>query len=96
MSARRPALPHLFFVEGGALAVENAVKVAFDWKSRQERAEGGREHGDKVMHLRHASMVGAVTCSASPTLSPKTDQVPEVRLAADLQSRLQTFPLADI
>ena len=25
-----PALPHLFFVEGGALAVENALKVAFD------------------------------------------------------------------
>ena len=27
-----PALPHLFFVEGGALAVENALKTAFDWK----------------------------------------------------------------
>src|SRR6266702_521760 len=26
-----PALPHLFFVEGGALAVENALKAAFDW-----------------------------------------------------------------
>ncbi len=25
-----PALPHLFFVEGGALAVENALKTAFD------------------------------------------------------------------
>ena len=25
-----PALPHLFFVDGGALAVENALKVAFD------------------------------------------------------------------
>ena len=32
-----PALPHLFFVEGGALAVENALKVAFDWKSRWRR-----------------------------------------------------------
>ena len=29
-----PALPHLFFVEGGALAVENALKTAFDWKRR--------------------------------------------------------------
>src|ERR1700729_1646522 len=28
-----PDLPHLFFVEGGALAVENALKTAFDWKS---------------------------------------------------------------
>ena len=29
-----PALPHLFFIDGGALAVENALKIAFDWKSR--------------------------------------------------------------
>ena len=35
-----PALPHLFFIEGGALAVENALKVAFDWKSRQNEAAG--------------------------------------------------------
>jgi L-lysine 6-transaminase len=25
-----PRLPHLFFIDGGALAVENALKVAFD------------------------------------------------------------------
>src|SRR5690348_10363121 len=35
-----PALPHLFFIEGGALAVENALKVAFDWKSRWNEAHG--------------------------------------------------------
>nr|MDT0667060.1 aminotransferase class III-fold pyridoxal phosphate-dependent enzyme [Micromonospora sp. DSM 115978] len=35
-----PELPHLFFVEGGALAVENAMKVAFDWKSRRNQAAG--------------------------------------------------------
>src|SRR5690606_36674866 len=29
-----PGLPHLLFVVGGALAVEYALKVAFDWKSR--------------------------------------------------------------
>src|SRR5215471_12665511 len=28
-----PALPHMFFVEGGALAVENALKCAFDGRS---------------------------------------------------------------
>lgn len=47
-----PALPHLFFVEGGALAVENALKVAFDWKSRQNELAGrSPELGSKVMHL---------------------------------------------
>src|SRR6266702_6822297 len=35
-----PALPHLFFIEGGALAVENALKCAFDWKSRHNEMRG--------------------------------------------------------
>ena len=58
-----PALPHLFFVDGGALAVENALKVAFDWKSRRNESLGvvsssssraGSELGTKVLHLRGA------------------------------------------
>ena len=50
-----PALPHLFFVEGGALAVENALKVAFDWKSRWNEARGiDPALGTKVLHLRDA------------------------------------------
>jgi L-lysine 6-transaminase len=50
-----PALPHLFFVEGGALAVENALKTAFDWK-QQHNALHGRPggRGTKVLHLRKA------------------------------------------
>ena len=47
-----PALPHLFFIEGGALAVENALKVAFDWKSRKNEAAGlSPDLGTQVMHL---------------------------------------------
>lgn len=34
------SLPYLFFIDGGALAVENAFKVAFDWKSRHNEAHG--------------------------------------------------------
>ncbi|MFN2522727.1 MAG: L-lysine 6-transaminase [Mycobacteriales bacterium] len=50
-----PRLPHLFFVEGGALAVENALKVAFDWKSRWNEAHGvDPALGTKVLHLEHA------------------------------------------
>jgi L-lysine 6-transaminase len=50
-----PALPHLFFVEGGALAVENALKVAFDWKSRHNEANGiDPALGTRVLHLRGA------------------------------------------
>ena len=50
-----PRLPHLFFIEGGALAVENALKIAFDWKSRQNEAAGrSPELGTKIMHLTRA------------------------------------------
>ena len=50
-----PGLPHLFFVEGGALAVENALKVAFDWKSRWNEAHGiDPALGTRVLHLREA------------------------------------------
>jgi len=50
-----PRLPHLFFIDGGALAVENALKVAFDWKSRWNEAHGlDPALGTKVLHLEHA------------------------------------------
>jgi L-lysine 6-transaminase len=50
-----PALPHLFFVDGGGLAVENALKIAFDWKSRWNGAHGiDAALGTKVLHLQGA------------------------------------------
>jgi L-lysine 6-transaminase len=50
-----PALPHLFFIEGGALAVENALKVAFDWKRRHNVLHDRHGAlGTKVLHLRKA------------------------------------------
>ncbi|PZS20524.1 MAG: L-lysine 6-transaminase [Pseudonocardiales bacterium] len=50
-----PALPHLFFVDGGGLAVENALKIAFDWKSRWNEAHGiDAALGTKVLHLENA------------------------------------------
>jgi L-lysine 6-transaminase len=50
-----PALPHLFFVDGGGLAVENALKIAFDWKSRWNEAHGiDAALGTQVLHLEQA------------------------------------------
>ncbi len=49
-----PQLPHAFFVSGGALAVENALKVAFDWKVRKNAARYETERGHDVLHLREA------------------------------------------
>jgi L-lysine 6-transaminase len=57
------SMPHLFLVDGGALAVENALKTAFDWKVRKnlERASsnGVKEMlfegmGSKIIHFREA------------------------------------------
>ncbi len=47
-------LPHAFFVSGGALAVENALKVAFDWKSRRNERLGLAAPGGQVLHLTQA------------------------------------------
>jgi L-lysine 6-transaminase len=73
-----PALPHLFFVEGGALAVENAIKVAFDWKSRRNERAGIAEAGDMVLHLRHAFHGrSGYTLSLTNTDPVKTDRFPK-------------------
>ena len=45
-------LPHAFFIEGGGLAVENALKVAFDWKRRKNMAKGISARGEKVIHFK--------------------------------------------
>jgi len=46
---------HMFFVEGGALGIENAVKTAFDWKVRKNFRKGIKEEkGSQIMHLREA------------------------------------------
>ncbi|MBV8546568.1 MAG: L-lysine 6-transaminase [Acidobacteria bacterium] len=45
---------HMFFIEGGALGIENAVKTAFDWKVRKNMRKGLGERGTQIMHLREA------------------------------------------
>ncbi|HKA35786.1 MAG TPA: L-lysine 6-transaminase [Thermoanaerobaculia bacterium] len=45
---------HLFFVEGGAAGVENALKASFDWKVHKNLARGGAEKGRKILHFRNA------------------------------------------
>jgi len=58
------SMPHLFLVSGGALAVENALKTALDWKVRKnldqvnktKGSEYGLFHGlgSKVIHFNEA------------------------------------------
>jgi L-lysine 6-transaminase len=48
-------LPHAFFIAGGGLAVENAIKVAMDWKVQKNFSKGNQqEKGFKVLHFEKA------------------------------------------
>lgn len=91
-----PALPHLFFVDGGALAVENALKVAFDWKSRFNEARGlDPALGTRVLHLRGAfhgrsgytlslTNTNPVTVDRFPTFDWPRIDAPYIRPGADV------------
>lgn len=47
-------LSYCFFVEGGALAVENALKTAFDWKTRKNIQKGSSIEGSQAIHFKQA------------------------------------------
>jgi L-lysine 6-transaminase len=67
---------HLFFIEGGALGIENAVKTAFDWKVRKNFKKGyTQEKGSQIMHLREAfhGRTG-YTLSLTNTADPRKTQ----------------------
>jgi L-lysine 6-transaminase len=53
-TAAPPTHPHYFFVEGGSLAIENAMKVAFDWKVRRNLLDGRGELGSQILHFEQA------------------------------------------
>ena len=47
-------LPYCFFIEGGALAVENALKTAFDWKTRKNWQKDIEKDAGIAIHFRQA------------------------------------------
>ncbi|MCJ0743041.1 L-lysine 6-transaminase [Pedobacter montanisoli] len=67
-------LPHAFFIAGGALAVENAIKTAMDWKVQKNFAKGYKEEkGFKVIHFEKAFHGrSGYTLSLTNTLPDKT------------------------
>ena len=93
-----PALPHLFFIDGGALAVENALKIAFDWKSRHNESRGlDRQLGTRVLHLQGAfhgrsgytlslTNTKPVTVDRFPTFDWPRIDAPYLRDGADIDA----------
>jgi L-lysine 6-transaminase len=67
---------HMFFIEGGAMGIENAVKAAFDWKIRKNFKKGlTQEKGTQIMHLRECFHGrSGYTLSLTNTADPRKTQ----------------------
>ncbi len=95
----RVALPgfmkYMFFIDGGALAVENAMKAAFDWKVRKNLEKGiEEEKGYQVIHFKQAFHGrSGYTLSLTNTADPrKTRYFPKFKWPRILNPKC-TFPL---
>lgn len=87
-------LPYAFFIEGGALGIENALKAAFDWKIKKNFAKGYREErGTQVIHFKQCfhGRTG-YTLSLTNTDPVKTDLYPKFKWPRILNPKI-TFPL---
>lgn len=77
-TAAPPEFPHYFFIDGGALAVENAMKTAFDWKVKKNLAAGKAPGGQQILHLEHAFHGrSGYTLSVTNTDPNKTEHFPK-------------------
>lgn len=89
-------LPYAFFIEGGALGNENALKAAFDWKVRKNFAKGyTRELGMQVIHFKNAfhGRTG-YTMSLTNTDPIKVKYFPKFQWPR-IHNPILSFPLTD-
>lgn len=95
-TAQPESLPHLFLVAGGALAVENALKAAFDWKFQKRRQRGLPDDENlKVMHFKEAFHGrSGYTMSLTNTDPTKTRWFPKFDWPRITNPKI-TFPLDD-
>lgn len=94
--AKPDFMQYLFFIDGGALAVENALKVAFDWKVRKNFKKGhAAEKGHQIIHFREAfhGRTG-YTMSLTNTDPTKTDLFPKFNWPRILNPKL-SFPITE-
>lgn len=90
-----PRFDRLFFIEGGALGVENALKAAQDWKVRKNLAAGRGERGTQIVHFKEAfhGRTG-YTLSLTNTVPDKTAYFPKFDWPRITNPKL-SFPLTD-
>lgn len=89
-----PEFKHLFLIEGGSAAVENALKTAFDWKVRWNFARGEKsEKGTQIIHFREAFHGrGGYTLSLTNTDDRKIKYFPKFSWPRITNPKI-TFPL---
>ena len=90
-------LKNAFFIDGGTLAVENALKTAFDWKVRKNIEKGIKvDDGMKIIHFKQAFHGrSGYTLSLTNTSDPrKTMYFPKFDWPRITNPKI-TFPLAD-
>jgi L-lysine 6-transaminase len=92
--AKPDYMKYLFFISGGALAVENGLKTAFDWKVRKNFKKGYKEEkGRQVIHFRQAfhGRTG-YTLSLTNTDPAKTNYFPKFNWPRIINPKI-TFPV---
>ncbi len=85
-----------FFVEGGTLAVENALKTAFDWKVRKNFKKGYKEDkGQQIIHFKEAFHGRSGYCLSMTNTDPnKILHFPKFKWPRILNPKVK-FPLND-
>ncbi len=86
---------HLFFISGGALAIENGLKTAFDWKIRKNFDRGKKEElGNQVIHFMEAfhGRTGYTLCMTNTFNLNKIKYFPKFKWPRITNPKI-TFPL---
>src|SRR5262249_9190968 len=88
------SMKHLFLIAGGTLGVENALKIAMDWKVRKNFARGHtQEKGRQIIHFKECFHGrSGYTLSLTNTDPAKTKYYPKFEWPRIVNPKI-TFPL---
>jgi L-lysine 6-transaminase len=89
-------MKYVFWIAGGSLGVENAIKAAFDWKVRKNFKKGYKEEkGHQIIHFKEAFHGrSGYTLSMTNTDPVKTDYFPKFKWPRVTNPKV-TFPVTE-
>ncbi|MGO3305988.1 MAG: L-lysine 6-transaminase [Sphingobacterium sp.] len=89
-------LSYCFFISGGSLAVENALKAAFDWKTKLNLSQGIQKEAGQVIHFKQAFHGrSGYTLSLTNTMDPRKHQYFPKFDWPRIENPKLTFPLTE-